>query len=312
MDNRGILGQLPCRQVDDFCESLKFFTIEAPPWLDHDFALATSVKLQNRTILCIQPGGALHQWNQEHPTCAVQQGDQIQKFNGEDFNGQTGPVTSLTLFRPNCARSTKLAVFAAMHSSLVSCAIEPVRTEADACGVGQRLQQSSCLMLSCLTGELVTEPLDGAYWSGHDHTKPVLFKQAIRRVVELGCSTFLELGSGKLLSLGQRCCGSLGAELKWLALPNPDEVSGVQLRLEALTAQTCPHEHLDSQHQNEGDGEAALKRIFDKFLPDVHYLNKTSTLYHLGLDSFRVEQLHSALKREGFQCEMWLGCTWKG
>ena len=303
----------PSVEVDQLCNALDLFTIDAPAELDFDLA-SVELHQDKHTIMCIQPGSAIDDWNNQHPSCQVCTGDRIMKVNGNypDSDGQwRGPAKSLTIYRAT-VKSTKLAVSTAMHSSLVSCAMKAVRSEAEKCALDLRgrAPDKRCQMVSSLSGELVEE-LDAAYWSSQDDVKPIHFMKAIRRVKELGCSKFLELGSGRLLSLGKRCIES-GQDFTWFAALNPDdEVGGFEQAMEIL--QGCSPCHAPTtcftQFENESDCPptmSTLQGIFQRYLKGVP-LTEKNTLYCLGLDSVRVEQLHLALKNEGFQCEMLLG-----
>lgn len=298
----------PSSEVERFCSELNHFTI----WLDCDFDVNFSPDLHDCSIAHIEVrspivAGAIAAWNEEHPTCQVEPGDRVVKVDGKDFRQWTGPVgRCLTLVRSKNVPWTKLKVPTAMHSSLVSFAVDEVHAAVKQCDLST-LTQRRCQMVSSSTADLVQD-LDASFWSSQDDVKPVRFMQAIRRVTELGCSKFLELGVGKLLSLGKRCVDHQ-LDSVWLAALNEDEVHGWEQAVSELKgyACPCPLPSKTVEPVSPRDHCAILEHIFHQAFRRGVALTDRSTLYCLGLDSFRVELLCNNLRKEGFQCDMQLG-----
>jgi acyl transferase domain-containing protein/acyl carrier protein len=102
-------------------------------------------------------------------------------------------------------RTVPLNVSHAFHSQLV----EPMLDSLGSLAAGIKHSPPRIPLVSNLTGELFDKDLapDSNYWKRHAR-KPVRFAAGFETLQKLGCTHFLEIGSGRtLLGLGKKCLG---------------------------------------------------------------------------------------------------------
>ena len=76
-------------------------------------------------------------------------------------------------------------------------------------------QKTSIPLISNLNGKAITE-LTPEYWRNHIR-QPVCYQQGFNKLLEMGCTTFMEIGPQPiLLNMSKRSCEN-AADFQWLA-----------------------------------------------------------------------------------------------
>ena len=140
----------------------------------------------------------------------------IAAVNGPNLttlSGESRAVREITAeFESNGVRATMMDVSHAFHSPL----LDPILNDFEAVARSVEYKPTQCVVISNLTGEAfeIGHCFDAAYWREHMRNA-VLFEPSIRTLHHLGCTAFLELGSGNgNIAMGRRCVAD--AKLEWL------------------------------------------------------------------------------------------------
>ena len=118
-----------------------------------------------------------------------------------------------------------LAVSQAFHSAH----LEPMLAELAAAADALPCQPPQLPLLSNLTGSLLEQAPDGAYWRAHSR-QPVQFQQGIETLFELGYTDFLEIGPKPLLNKLGQACAPAEASHRWLSSLAPPRADPLALR----------------------------------------------------------------------------------
>jgi acyl transferase domain-containing protein len=112
------------------------------------------------------------------------------------LSGSAGAVDAVAQLAAAAGQRVKeLEVSHAFHSPLM----EPILDELEQIAGRLRISRGRIPVISNLTGEPLGEQLPARYWSAHVR-QPVLFHKGICKLVEAGCSVFVEIGPHPALS----------------------------------------------------------------------------------------------------------------
>ncbi|MEW2626063.1 alpha/beta fold hydrolase [Streptomyces sp. NPDC048106] len=129
------------------------------------------------------------------------------------ISGAEGPLSQIVeAFTAQGVRTRRLPVSHAFHSPL----LDPMLDAFHQVAAGHSYRSPRIPLVSTLTGETVTgHGYDADYLRDHAR-RPVRFDQALRRLADLGCRTFVEIGPSPHLS-GMARTALPGEEYRWIA-----------------------------------------------------------------------------------------------
>ncbi|MEU2221534.1 alpha/beta fold hydrolase [Streptomyces sp. NPDC018347] len=140
----------------------------------------------------------------------------VAAVNGPDhtvISGAEGPLARIVEeFAARGVRTRRLPVSHAFHSPL----LDPMLDDFHQVAAGHSYRPPRIPLVSTLTGErLADNGYDADYLRDHAR-RPVRFDRALRRLADLGCRTFVEIGPSPHLS-GMARTALPGEEYRWIA-----------------------------------------------------------------------------------------------
>lgn len=134
------------------------------------------------------------------------------------ISGAAGPLDEVVAaFTADRIRTRRLPVSHAFHSPLLDPMLDTFRKAAARFGY----EPARIPLVSMLTGDTVTATTFSADHLRDHARQPVLFHQSVRKLTDLGCRTFIEIGPSPHLS-GMARNAFPGGEYRWLASLRPN------------------------------------------------------------------------------------------
>ena len=163
-------------------------------------------------------------------------------------------------------RGKELEVSHAFHSPLM----DPILSELSDVAASMTIGQQKIPLVANVTGDFHGDQVLPAYWSEHVR-RPVLFHNGVRRLVEAGCSLFVEVGPQPALAGAMAASfDSSGARAIATLKRDRQDMTHILGTLASLHVTGCP---LQLEHLFEGAHYRRVPLPLYPFRPDRHWVS---------------------------------------